>query len=109
MSDPVGSTAIAPASMVNGNTAESSDNSDSNKSSPSKNDAKNAENLSANNNATSKEASTNGENGTSGDHRSLDYQKLIDHGLDDKVATRLEEIYKTGTYFNYIIFLILTT
>lgn len=25
-----------------------------------------------------------------------EYHKLIEHGLDDKVATRLEEIYKTG-------------
>ena len=28
-----------------------------------------------------------------------EYQKLIEYGLDDKVATRLEEIYKTGMKF----------
>lgn len=27
---------------------------------------------------------------------SPEYQKLIEYGLDDKVANRLEEIYKTG-------------
>ena len=28
--------------------------------------------------------------------RSADYHKLIEYGLDEKVAIRLEEIYKTG-------------
>ena len=29
-------------------------------------------------------------------NHSPEYQKLIEYGLDDKVANRLEEIYKTG-------------
>ena len=32
-------------------------------------------------------------------NHSPEYQKLIEYGLDDKVATRLEEIYKTGSMF----------
>ena len=31
--------------------------------------------------------------------RSPEFLKLKEHGLEDKVATRLEEIYKTGMYF----------
>ena len=33
-----------------------------------------------------------------------EYQKLIEYGLDDKVATRLEEIYKTGMKFYVFIY-----
>ena len=32
-------------------------------------------------------------------NHSPEYQKLIEYGLDDKVANRLEEIYKTGLLF----------
>ena len=31
------------------------------------------------------------------ENRSPEYHKLIDYGLHEKVALRLEEIYKTGT------------
>ena len=31
--------------------------------------------------------------------RTLDYHKLIDYGLDAKVATKLDEIYQTGKFF----------
>jgi hypothetical protein len=32
------------------------------------------------------------------EERTQDYKSLIDYGLDTKVAGRLDDIYKTGTY-----------
>ena len=34
------------------------------------------------------------------EQRSPEFLKLKEHGLEDKVATRLEEIYKTGAMHN---------
>lgn len=31
--------------------------------------------------------------------RTEDYAKLVEYGLDEKVAGKLDEIYKTGTFF----------
>jgi hypothetical protein len=31
--------------------------------------------------------------------RTEDYAKLLEYGLDEKVAGKLDEIYKTGTFF----------
>ena len=39
-------------------------------------------------------------NGDASAERTPDYQKLIDHGLNEKVAAKLDEIYKTGELFS---------
>lgn len=36
---------------------------------------------------------------TSKVERTEDYAKLVNYGLDEKVAGKLDEIYKTGRYF----------
>jgi len=46
-------------------------------------------------NASSSEPAANNSKSIAGE-RSPEYHKLIEYGLDDKVAIRLEEIYKTG-------------
>ena len=38
-------------------------------------------------------------NNATENNRSAEYYKLIDYGLHEKVAARLEEIYKTGKVF----------
>ena len=48
-------------------------------------------------NASSSEPAANNSKSIAGE-RSPEYHKLIEYGLDDKVAIRLEEIYKTGIW-----------
>ncbi len=44
------------------------------------------------------EMAVNGDADTPKGEHTEDYQKLVDHGIDVKVADALDEIYKSGNY-----------
>ena len=82
--DPVG---------INGDAEKSINDSEITKSgSPSKSEANNSSSMSSSLTTSPKDA----KNGADITNHTPEYQKLIEYGLDDKVATRLEEIYQTG-------------
>ena len=52
------------------------------------------------NSEVAKNSSSNSTLPNNAENRSAEYHKLIEYGLHEKVAARLEEIYKTGKLMN---------